>query len=183
MDNTTLIIIVIFSSIFLFFIVSSGIGGYIYVNNTKGGTVNVSAKSAVPQTIPGTADSKPKEVIIEAPTKPSCEQAKQKYLDKNKDVVTTNIDPWIHYLSFGRKEGRIWDGEPCYLKQATHHGNDGSVTGKDYCLGLWETTNGLPKLLYCDYGLIDKASKDYKKGDVVPCEVVTHTPTSYRCYR
>lgn len=38
----------------------------------------------------------------------NCESARKKYLEQNQDVKKANLDPWNHYLGYGKKEGRKW---------------------------------------------------------------------------
>lgn len=38
----------------------------------------------------------------------NCEQARKKYLEKNIDVANAGVDAWIHYTTYGKKEGRNW---------------------------------------------------------------------------
>ena len=38
----------------------------------------------------------------------NCEVARNKYLEQNQDVKNAQIDPWAHYLNYGKKEGRKW---------------------------------------------------------------------------
>jgi hypothetical protein len=38
----------------------------------------------------------------------NCDQAKKKYLDQNPDVAKNGMDAWVHYTSYGKKEGRKW---------------------------------------------------------------------------
>jgi hypothetical protein len=38
----------------------------------------------------------------------NCEVARTKYLEQNPDVAKAKMDPWSHYQSFGKREGRIW---------------------------------------------------------------------------
>ena len=37
-----------------------------------------------------------------------CENARQKYLQQNPDVAKAGMNPWSHYLSYGKLEGRNW---------------------------------------------------------------------------
>ena len=37
-----------------------------------------------------------------------CTQAKEKYLKQNPDVVKAGMDPWEHFNTFGKNEGRKW---------------------------------------------------------------------------
>jgi hypothetical protein len=41
-------------------------------------------------------------------TEKDCQSAKNKYLQQNPDVANARIDAWVHYVEFGRKEGRKW---------------------------------------------------------------------------
>ena len=38
----------------------------------------------------------------------NCDQAKKKYLEQNPDVAKNGMDAWVHYTSYGKKEGRKW---------------------------------------------------------------------------
>jgi hypothetical protein len=38
-------------------------------------------------------------------------QAAAKYLQDNPDVARAGMNPWQHYIQFGRSEGRVWPGE------------------------------------------------------------------------
>jgi uncharacterized protein (TIGR02145 family) len=38
----------------------------------------------------------------------NCETARIKYLQDNPDVKNARMDPWVHYKTFGQKEGRKW---------------------------------------------------------------------------
>jgi hypothetical protein len=38
----------------------------------------------------------------------NCKSARAKYLELNPDVEKANVDPWRHYNTFGKREGRIW---------------------------------------------------------------------------
>ena len=122
--------------------------------------------------------------LKEEASKPlSCNEAKMKYSSDNPDINDFKINPWVHYVEYGKNEGRVWPGEDCNLEPPTHHGNNGTVSGQEYCYGKWESADNKPKLLFCEYGQIDKSSDKYTKGDIVNCNRITNTPTSYRCYR
>ena len=41
-------------------------------------------------------------------TEKDCQSAKNKYLQQNPDVANARIDAWVHYVEFGKKEGRKW---------------------------------------------------------------------------
>jgi hypothetical protein len=43
----------------------------------------------------------------------SCKKAKELYLTANPDVKTSGMDPWYHYITYGKKEGRKWVGNNC----------------------------------------------------------------------
>ena len=43
----------------------------------------------------------------------TCEQAKALYLINNIDVKNARMDPWSHYVRFGRRETRKWKGIEC----------------------------------------------------------------------
>jgi len=38
----------------------------------------------------------------------NCPTARLKYLEENPDVKKVNIDPWAHFINYGKKEGRVW---------------------------------------------------------------------------
>jgi uncharacterized protein (TIGR02145 family) len=38
----------------------------------------------------------------------NCENARKLYLEKNADVKNASLEPWVHYLVYGKKEGRKW---------------------------------------------------------------------------
>lgn len=38
----------------------------------------------------------------------NCKSARAKYLELNPDVEKAKVDPWNHYNTFGKSEGRIW---------------------------------------------------------------------------
>jgi uncharacterized protein (TIGR02145 family) len=38
----------------------------------------------------------------------NCTSSRNKYLDQNPDVKKAGLDPWGHYQSYGKKEGRKW---------------------------------------------------------------------------
>ena len=38
----------------------------------------------------------------------NCNNARIKYLEANLDVKKANLDPWLHYQNYGKKEGRTW---------------------------------------------------------------------------
>ncbi len=42
-----------------------------------------------------------------------CQQAKQDYLSKHKDVYAAGVDPWTHFIRHGQAEGRSWRGVRC----------------------------------------------------------------------
>jgi hypothetical protein len=44
----------------------------------------------------------------------NCEYARRKYLEENPDVKNANVDPWQHYNTFGKIEGRKW--HTCEIK-------------------------------------------------------------------
>jgi hypothetical protein len=39
----------------------------------------------------------------------NCQESRTKYLEKNLDVKNADLEPWIHYLVYGKKEGRKWE--------------------------------------------------------------------------
>jgi uncharacterized protein (TIGR02145 family) len=41
----------------------------------------------------------------------NCETSRKIYLESNIDVKNANLEPWVHYLIYGKKEGRKWP--PC----------------------------------------------------------------------
>lgn len=41
-------------------------------------------------------------------TSDNCDIARKKYLEQNPDVEKAKMDPWNHYQSYGKREGRIW---------------------------------------------------------------------------
>jgi hypothetical protein len=41
----------------------------------------------------------------------NCESARKEYLEKNPDVKKAGIDPWTHFIYYGKNEGRVWS--PC----------------------------------------------------------------------
>jgi uncharacterized protein (TIGR02145 family) len=48
-------------------------------------------------------------------TQENCESARLKYLQDNPDVKNAKMDPWVHYTTFGQKEGRKWS--ECSINQ------------------------------------------------------------------
>ncbi len=45
----------------------------------------------------------------------NCNSSRIKYLEANPDVKNSTFDPWYHYTTYGKKEGRVW--EPCSDKK------------------------------------------------------------------
>ncbi len=57
----------------------------------------------------------------------NCPKARIQYLEENPDVKKVNIDPWAHYINYGKKEGRVWPScqEIIYVSKVT---NDNDIT-------------------------------------------------------
>jgi uncharacterized protein (TIGR02145 family) len=65
--------------------------------------------------IPSLNSIKPVKIAEPVPTltnnelkEENCEVVRNKYLEQNQDVKNARIDPWAHYLNYGKKEGRKW---------------------------------------------------------------------------
>jgi hypothetical protein len=62
------------------------------------------------------ADEQAKAAAAQAAAEDSqrdCNGARQVYLQRNQDVAKANMDPWWHYVNYGRNEGRKWPGKEC----------------------------------------------------------------------
>ena len=57
----------------------------------------------------------------------NCDQAKKKYLEQNPDVAKNGMDAWVHYTSYGKKEGRKW---PNCSEESNSTANSNPTTNK-----------------------------------------------------
>ncbi len=112
----------------------------------------------------------------EPPLPATFEEAKQSYLLRNPDVASAGVDAWEHYKTSGQNEigttpSRRWLGP----YGTNFMGNNGSVDGKAYCIGAWESSDGKDKNLGCEYGVVTSSAK------VVDCASAIGEPTQYKC--
>lgn len=47
----------------------------------------------------------------------NCNSSRAKYLETYPDVKKVGVDPWNHYLTFGKNEKRVWS--PCEILKET----------------------------------------------------------------
>ena len=61
----------------------------------------------------GRSDEEEVRHLIEHVINRPCADARLLYLKRNPGVRIARVDPWEHFLNFGKKEGRRWPGKKC----------------------------------------------------------------------
>lgn len=63
----------------------------------------------------------------------NCFSSRKKYLEQNSDVAKAGVDPWNHYLTFGKKEGRKWPiCDEIKMTQSAHDESTCSIAKNKY---------------------------------------------------
>ena len=70
------------------------------------------------------------------------DQAAAQYLNENDDVREAGIDPWTHYITWGKNEGRAWRGAAKDASSGTSSGGTGATETQDWWNNFFNSFGG-----------------------------------------
>ena len=116
------------------------------------------------------------ETVVSKSVEENCESARKEYLEKNPDVKKAGIDPWTHFIYYGKNEGRVWS--PCVEDE-----NSKIITEEDMKILFGDDNTN--KSYYDVYKLGNKGVEngfgvlELSEGNVYRGNFLSHQPSGY----